>query len=115
MKAKQNAPRPVNLRAKYSIQDAKAWLEEGLTLTDLNPTIATVLREEYGDRLEEALKYEDGRYHILTSLAPLPPKPEYTAPTVRDITSEVDTDKLRRDIAFDAGACGFGLNPTVIL
>jgi hypothetical protein len=106
---------PVNLQSQYTIQDAKAWLEEGLTLTDLAPTIATVLREEYGDRLVNALKYEDGRYHMLTSMVPLPPKPEYTKPEARDITSEIDIPKLRRDIEFAAGACGFGSDPTVIL
>jgi hypothetical protein len=115
MKAKQNAPRPVNLQASYNIWDAKAWLSQGMTLTDVPPMIVRVLQEEFGDRLHDEFIYEDGRYYRKISLAPLPPNPEYTKPTARDITSEVDTDKLRRDIEFDAGACGFGSDPTVIL
>jgi hypothetical protein len=42
-------------------------------------------------------------------------RPAYVTPTVRDITAEVDIEKLRRDDEFTRNACGFGSDPSVIL
>ena len=71
MKAKQNA-RPVNLQADYNIWDAKAWLSQGMTLTDVPPMIVTVLRDEFDGRLHDEFVYEDGRYYRKISLLAKP-------------------------------------------